>query len=353
MKVIYPATSKMDQPTLEQGIKINYAQSKRGGYQGRWYLLILVVISPVLVVSWFLARPYLFILAPGVLTTEPLAMRAPEFAVVGQVLGTIGQTITKGQVLIQLDNPTLDARIDEIIGQQRQLNVPLTAEQQAIINQSQQRIKVAELGLSKQQSLLVDFKQYQTQGLVPLADMAVIIQAHTAASMAFEQAKADYLNVIYQQKIEQESGTIAQLKLALARELSELTSKRQQLAIMAPFSGRISDIQVQAGEYVNSDLPLLWLSSNDQPVIQAYLDPKYLDFVGIGQKASVKLPNGDIFDAEIREPTELVGRLPKQLMGPFDGEKPVLKVTLTPLIELAIDIEGIPVEVTFDHDWQW
>ena len=86
---------------------------------------------------------------------------------------------------------------------------------------------------------------------------------------------------------------------------------------------------MQAGEVVGQELPLMWLSGRDNPVVIAYLEPKHLEFVAIGQNASVKLPTGDTFRAQINEPTELVGKLPKYLSGPFDGEKPVLKVTLT------------------------
>ncbi|MBV7315122.1 HlyD family secretion protein [Shewanella sp. NIFS-20-20] len=352
MKIIYPATSKSKTPTHEKGIKVNYAQSKRDGFRGRWYLLLLLVISPVVLLAWFLARPYVFILAPGIITTEPLGMRAPELSVVSELLVNVGDLVEKDTALIQLKLPTLSAKINELHLQQSQLDLSLTEQQVAILNQYQQRIHVASIGLEKQESLLKDFQKFKDKGLVPLSDMAAIIEAQTASSMAYEQAKGDYLNAIYEQRIEQESGSLAQLKLSLARELSALKSQQQQLTILAPFVGRISEIQVQVGEFVNSEVPLLWLSGREKPVVIAYLEPKYLDYVDIGQLATVKLPTGETFRAQINEPTELVGRLPKQLMGPFDGEKPVLKVTLTPQEPLDINIEGIPVEISFDHHWQ-
>jgi len=94
---------------------------------------------------------------------------------------------------------------------------------------------------------------------------------------------------------------------------------------------------------------MLWLSGRAQPVVVCYLAPEYLDYVAQGQLASVKLPNGTLIRAEIKEPTQLVGKVPKQLSGPFDGDKPALKVTLALHQHLPLAIEGVPVEVSFDH----
>ena len=78
----------------------------------------------------------------------------------------------------------------------------------------------------------------------------------------------------------------------------------------------------------------------------------------VGLSERLVLPSGSLrssktIRAQINEPTELVGKLPSYLSGPFDGEKPVLKVTLTPKKSLSTSIEGIPVEVSFDHSWPW
>ena len=76
---------------------------------------------------------------------------------------------------------------------------------------------------------------------------------------------------------------------------------------------------------------------------------KYLEFVQIGQKATIRLPSGDVIRAEVSEPTQLVSKIPSSLSGPFDGQKSALKVTLSLKGELAFSVEGLPVEVRFYH----
>ncbi|MFV0510981.1 MAG: hypothetical protein ACK5M8_17335, partial [Shewanella algae] len=46
---------------------------------------------------------------------------------------------------------------------------------------------------------------------------------------------------------------------------------------------------------------------------------------------------------------ELVGKVPKQLSGPIDGDKPALKDTLALHQSQPLAIEGVPVDVSFDR----
>ena len=353
MKVKYQPSPKAERPTFEKGIDVKYAKAKRGGFRGRWYMLLLLVTAPVILMLWLLTRPYLFVLAPGIVTTEPLEVRAPQRGMISEILVSQGMYVQENEPLLILEDTLLDAQITELKRQRAKLDVSLDDEQQEILRQLQQRIDVAKDGLNRQEKLLRNFQDFERRGLIPVSDTVAIIQYHTAAKMALEQAKTDNLKEHYDQLVEQQSGTIAQLRQSIDLELVKLYSLKSALQIQAPFNAKVADIQVQAGEVVGQELTLMWLSGRDNPVVIAYLEPKHLKFVAIGQNASVKLPTGDTFRAQINEPTELVGKLPKYLSGPFDGEKPVLKVTLTPKKSLSTSIEGIPVEVSFDHVWPW
>ncbi|PST68998.1 HlyD family secretion protein [Shewanella algae] len=339
MKVTYQAAAKAQQPTRDQGLKVDYAPAKRGGMKWRWYLLLLLVIAPVVLLLWVLLRPSLFVLAPGILTSEPLEMRAMQKGRLLELSVQPGSRVDAG----------LDASIDELQRQLAELTPPSLEQDLAILGQLEQRVLVAEQGVKRQDELLSQFESFRKQGVVPTADMAAVMQAHTSARMALEQARAELLQQRQLQQQEREAGVIAQSRNSLLLKLAELQAKRQQLTIQAPFAGRVADVLVQQGETIAELQPMLWLSGRAQPVVVCYLAPKYLNYVAQGQQASVKLPNGTRIRAEIKEPTELVGKVPKQLSGPFDGDKPALKVTLALHQSLPLAIEGVPVEVSFDR----
>lgn len=351
MKVNYQPSDKAQRPTDDNGIGVKYAAAKRGGFKGRWYLLLALVIMPVAVVGWILLRPHLFILASGIVTTEPLEVRAPSAGDVAAIMVKRGDVLAKGANILTLVDTQLDAQIQELEKQLSQLEFDHLSLNAEILAQLQQRIDVAAEGVTRQNGLLDSFERYQRQGVVPTADMAAVLQAHTAAKMALEQAQVDLMQARQQQKTDLLAGAIAQSKYNIELQLARLKAQKLQLHIKALSPTRIVDVLVQVGEHIVEDRPLVLLSGREHAVIFAYLDPKYLEYTSIGQKATIKLPNGTRVRAEISEPTELVGRLPKQLSGPFDGEKPVLKITLKPETALPTAIEGVPVEVSFDYLW--
>ncbi|MFT5789733.1 MAG: multidrug resistance efflux pump [Shewanella sp.] len=351
MKVNYQATPKADKPDVDNGVEVKYSAAKRAGFKFRWYMLLFLVASPVLLVSWILAKPYIFVLAPGIITAEPLEMRAPSKGMVKSVVNHARGEVEKGGDLLVIADPELDAQVTELTRQLKGLEGGASFDGEQVLQRLRGRIEVAHDGVKRQDDLLVTYLDFQKRGVVPTSDMAMVMQANTASKMALEQAKVDLLHELERQHIQSIAGVVTQTRNQLKSQLAKLKSKQTEMKIMAPFTGRVEDTLVQVGEQVNVNQPLLWLTGRDKPVVLAYLDPKYLEYVEIGQQATIKLPNGQDIRGKIEEPTELVTKIPKQLSGPFDGEKAALKVTLTLDDVLPFTVEGVPVEISFDYQW--
>ncbi|MCL1038150.1 HlyD family efflux transporter periplasmic adaptor subunit [Shewanella submarina] len=351
MKVVYQSSPKSTQPAVDKGQQIKYAQAKRTGYKLRWYLLLAMVIAPALLVIWFMSKPLLFISAPGLITTEPMPIRTPLSGNIQTLEVKVGQPVKQGQTLISISQAANQAVIADLEQRRHQLDTLNSEEEQAVIAQLQKKVDVAREGLKKQGKLLKDFNKYMEQKLIPVSDTIATVRYYTEAEMDLEQARADLLSELQKQKIEKYTGPLAKLKAEYDLELTKLKAQANQLNIRSPDNARVTQVEVQKGEYVGADTTLMWLQGRSAPVVIAYLDPKYLDYVHLGQQASIILPNGDKFTAEIKEPTELVSKLPKQLSGPFDGEQAVMKVILTPSEPLKVNIEGMPVKVEFDYLW--
>lgn len=350
MKINYQPSSKASQPTTEQGLKVDYAAAKRGAYKARWYMLLALVILPVLLVVWIILRPQVLVLANGVISTDPLELRSPANARLISIAVVKGQQIENGTLLLQLQDLQLDAQIAELQQQLVQLAQPVDTSDQAVLQQRQASISIAEQAVVQQSDYLDSYQNFKRSGLVLTHEMAAVQQTLTNAKLALEQAKTEVIQLRQQQQVQQLAGSVAQARRQLQQTLAQLQAQQDQLAITALSGARVIDIQVKPGEFVQQNQPLLVLSNRLQPVIFAYLAPKYLDYAEVGNKASVRLPNGDTVRAEVTEPAQLLERLPAKLAGPFDGEQAVLKLTLTPEQPIT-DIEGVPVEISFD--WRW
>ncbi|MFT5591682.1 MAG: multidrug resistance efflux pump [Oceanicoccus sp.] len=349
MKINFRSIPKSNNPIIDDGVKVLYGKAKREGYRGRWYMLLGLVLAPIILVCWIFLRPHIFVLAPALITTDPLEIRAPGMAIISEIKIMAGKTVKEGELLMRLTDSTIDAQVNVL---EHQLSLLLESSEPtraAIIKGMNQRIALAESGMKRQDEFLNSFESYRKQGVVPTANMAAVVQAHTAASMVLEQAKADLVKEQYSQKAERQAGALTQRRQHLELELARLQAQKDKLDIRSPYATKVSAVVTQSGEKVSEDQSLLWLTGRTNPVVVAYLDPRYLKYVEMGQKANVRLPDGRRFRAVINEPTELVAKVPNQLTGPFDGEKPALKVTLTPEKPITTNIEGLPVEVSFDY----
>lgn len=290
------------------------------------------------------------VLAPAVVTTEPLLIRARGAGMVSTVNVKVGAAVNSGQVLLSIRDDELETRIAGLQQQLDRLIERVDPHWQQIIYRLENNIKIATQGLEQQKELTDSYQEYKRRGVVPNSDMAVILQTFIAARMRLQDAQAALAREHERQAILRQSGPLEQSRRDLQRELAILMARQTTHRADAPFPGKVADILVQPGENVEEHQPLLWLSGREKPVIVAYLEPKHMDYAQQGGLATVRLPNGEKLSARVSEPVELVSHLPGQLKGPFDGEKPALKVVLSLTEDSPTElVEKLPVEVRFHY----
>lgn len=349
MRVSFRQSSKQENPQADKGLQVNYEKAKRGGYTWRWYLLLGSIVLPALLASWILLKPAVFVLAPGYITTEPLELKAYLGGLVTRIYVKRGQQVKAGDFLVQLSDPSVDMQITIIESELELLQEDEYNNDEKILATARRRINAAEEGLQRQENFLKTFEAFSDKGVVPTADMAAVVQAYTNARMMVEQARVDFLSEQQRQTVTHKAGPVRSRHHQLLYQMAELKDRQQSLIIKAPYASKVVDINVQLGGEVSQNQSLLWLSGRTKPVVIAYLEPRHLDYVSIGQTATIKFPNGHDFQGEIVEPTELVAKVPDQLVGPFEGEKPALKVILQVEDLDGQWVEGLPVEVVFDR----
>jgi len=349
MKVEYNNIKKSVNPTTQDGINVQYSASKRSGYKLRWYLLLVVIILPIALLAWNAIRPVALVLAPGIITVEPLEVRNHTEANVKSLLIKNGVDVVKGQPLVVLNNAELNAKIKELQRQLNKLNNTTVIENKQILARLNDQIVTAKKGVKRQDDLVKVFRDFEKKGIVPTSDMAAILQANTLSRIQLSQAHIDLLNEEKRIRQDRLAGKVTQQRNAINLQLSELLARQEQLTIKSPFSGKIIDISVQEGEHLSTNQPIAWISGREDPVVISYVNAKYLNYISVGQKATINLPNGESVRAEIKESVTLVSRIPSRLSGPFDGKKSAMKVVFSLDEKLKKNVEGIAVEIHFDY----
>ncbi len=340
---------KKQAPTTEKGMKVTYGHAKRGGYKLRWYLLLAIVLSPLLVMAYFFAKDAVLITAPGIVSVNPVTLTSPQEAVVAEITVKNGDSVKNQTLLVSLWDPVLAKDIESLQQQIVEMDETLRNRPDDSFTLYESAVSDAKSNLAEMERVLARYRKFSEQGQVSQIDMASAFQMYNAAQLSLasaeitlKKAKADALQ-------ERLAGPVAQARREMILNLDNMHAKMQQLSIESPYSGSVLNIFVQTGERVAAGAPVVMVSPNSEPKIIAYLSAKYIDSAQTGSKATVIFPNGERLDATVSEPTEIASKLPPQLAKPFEGSPALLRVTLTLNKEIPTQewAEGMPVEVHF------
>ncbi|WEM45167.1 HlyD family efflux transporter periplasmic adaptor subunit (plasmid) [Photobacterium sp. DA100] len=336
---------KQQKPQSESGVKVVYGQAKRGGYKLRWYLILALVISPLLIMGYYLFRTQVLVIAPAIITSYPVTITSAENSLVAPLPTVVGNQVTKGQAIILLSDPALDEETHFIEKELLKLTPPspnIDKLYQAAIAQSEQN-------LQKFKQIQAKYDNFRTKGQVSEVDYAAIINISSSLNNQLYNQKLAYIEALRHLHEVTLAGPVSQAHRRLMQELVVKRARQDNLTIRSPIDGRIIDIHVLEGERITMDTPLITVAENITPEIVAFLNPKYLKFGDLGNKATVTFPDGKKMDAVVSKPVEIVNKLPQELRRPFEGQPAYLKITLR--FEGDLDprywIEGMEVEVRF------
>lgn len=312
---------KEQKPTVDGGLKVVYAPGKRAAFQIRWYLILLLVASPLL---WFIIKLFLGMLlveAPARVAHPSLEIRALESGMVQQLHIAAGDQISPGDLLISLDNPAVFAQqqaLTALLAEQKSADSPQRRQHEAH-RQLTERAKARVQELDR----LVALGAATRRELDHAWDLWI---EHQATQAAFEQQ--------LQTSAEQQSAT---------------TKRAAQLKIQARSAALVKEVLVTEGEAVGPGTALLNVTTDQQPEIHAYLDPRHRILTGAGQPLQLKLPDGQWVAAHVISEPQVISRLPVDLRTSFGNNEPKLLVKIAPDTALASkwQLDGLPMTARF------
>ncbi|SER03953.1 RND family efflux transporter, MFP subunit [Amphritea atlantica] len=190
-------------------------------------------------------------------------------AYVEQRLTAEGDSVDAGQLLIQLDN-----RDASLLLSQKQAEVDRI---EALIDAEKVRYQ-ANLKALKIEQELVSLTQRTLERYQDLSSRSLASQNQLDDARRTKQQQALSLNS-RQQSIDDYPNQLAQLEAQLKqataqRDSAALDLERSQ--ITAPFSGRVAEVNIAAGERVRSGDPLLTLYATDTLEVRSQVPSRYL-----------------------------------------------------------------------------
>jgi multidrug resistance efflux pump len=352
MKISFQKKDK--DPTVAQGMRIPYAPARRRAAQWRWYLILLIVSSPLLFFLFKMVKSFVVVDASGIVSLERVAVNSMSTGVLETLLVETGQDVHRGDVLARL----YDARLD---GQKALLESELDAFRRppALQDNAREQLILSRLKLAKE--ILTTRSQYLQNVAFLIGQGAATVAELDLARDRRNQAQMDYDQVRFERRMLQDDrsrptpgmnmAAAESGRLQIMAKIKALEQEQSMLDQVAAYNGRILDVFAVQGQALSPGAPILLLGRSDKPSVVAYLAPKYIKYAQIGRYATVTLPDGQKLKARVRENANLTKRLPADLSSPIGSRDLMLLVNLellTPLPDIQW-VDGLPVSVRFHY----
>lgn len=333
MKVRF-TSPKEQQPTTDDGLKVIYAPAKRVAYRIRWYLILLLVSSPVL---WFLGTllgGMLLLEAPAHTLLPLTEVRALESGRVHQLHVRSGDRVAAGSLLVQLESPTL-------MTQQRLLQERLSSG------------LPGSLVAPQQHRLLLEQSERAGQRVLTLERLLARGAATRGELDAARDLYAERLAAVAELERLQSPRRLPDEALQRS-ELALVEQRLQQLDIRTEAAALVHEVYVHAGEAVGPGTLLLQLRSQGEPAILVYLDARQRQLARPGQPLRLRMPDHQWLEARVSDIPPLTGRVPAALRAPFDNASPGLILHVEPLEPLPArwQLDNLPLTARFPNALQ-
>ncbi|KPG95557.1 hypothetical protein AEQ67_20225 [Pseudomonas sp. RIT-PI-q] len=341
MKIRFDSRKELS-PTQEQGLSVLYAPGKRVAFRVRWYLILLLVASPLLWLGGKLAYGMLMIDAPAQLRLPILEVRARDAGRVEQLFVTAGEQVRVDQPLVNLDNPEWRARLSQLAAMPtntvRATDTKLDGRERQLLRT---RIGRAEQKVQTLEDMVISGAVSRGEVLAAQSELDAFRADLLAYERREQQARQSPLSV--EREILQQNAEQQWLKTRLAA-----------LSVKAAQSGRVAEVLVNPGENVGAGTLLMRIERLEEPLLWIYLEPLNISYAAIGQPLRVRMPDGEWLTAHVVQAVDSAGRTPTVLRGPFAASEMGLQVAarFDQPLPPRWRIDQLPVNVRFPTDWQ-
>ena len=268
-------------------------------------IIVTVIICAVVGLSlWYLAQPQPLIIQ-GEADATRIDIAARVDGRVGQRPVERGDNVTAGQLLFQIDNPELIAKLHEA-----QAGLSLASAQLAniqagtraeVVAQRKAAVDTATANLTLAQRTYDRVKELAGSGNAPIQRLDENTDSLQVAQRTLDQAKSAYDEAVNGYTVEQHA--IARASVVTAQASIDTTQAQvNELVVKAPIAAQVYQIGAELGEYVSPGVPLLSLVDLNDIWLRFDLREDLAKGLRVGDRFQMRVPAlGDkLITAEIK-----------------------------------------------------
>ncbi|MCX7828752.1 MAG: HlyD family efflux transporter periplasmic adaptor subunit [Thermanaerothrix sp.] len=338
MKVSFsPRKTRED---VDRGVRVEYGPPKRAFLRWRWYALLLLVSSPLILLLWRVAAFYIFSTAPGVLVMERRIISSPLGGVVSRMPHRPGGRVSAGEVLFTVVDPSAPLRAKSLKEELKALEGARLLPAIRPKSSKEGLARANELNLSRQMDYLRSVEALFRQGAATRAELEEARGRVDAARAALAQSSVSPYpqdDTALRQYEAQRKARMAQLE----GELKALEGASRR-TLYSPEDGVVLEVFAPEGHGVPLGGPVLSLGSLGDLKVNAYLDPRKLHRARPGTAVTVHFPDGRKFQGSVEGAPVLAVQDPRS-----EGRSVLVTVRLDKTVDPQEMVDSLPVTVEF------
>ncbi len=190
-----------------------------------------------------------------------------------------GDTVKKGDVLIELDTPEIDAKAEQV-----NATLALALAQQDKVNNGarSEQIAMAKASYDLAKKTYDRLTRLHNEGVIPT-------QKLDEAQAKYQAAKDAYNMLLNGSRTEDKASAMANVKRAQGAN-DEVNSYLKENKIVSPIDGVITEITVEEGELVGAGYPIVTVVDNNDCWVTFNLREDLLTKIKNGTELNVKIP---------------------------------------------------------------
>ncbi len=341
MKVKFES-AKRESPDVEKGLKVPYAPAKRAFPRWRWYLVVLLVSSPLFFFVVKLALGWLLASSPAMLSLEKVDLNSPRPAVVQEIGVREGDRVVAGTLLVRLEDAALEGKVEMLETERTVLerSGPAAAPPLAPLEEA---LVLAREAAARRAEYLQTVRELFSQGAATRAELNLAIAQDQEARADLIRARADLGTTALPEDDSQKQTRLAQIR----SELAFLEKGKNALEVVSPCDARVLQLFARQGQAVAQGGELLVLADPVRSSITAFVEARHLRYARPGRMVKVRFPGNRIMEAEVQERPYRALPLPSELSRPLEETRQSISVNLVLSGDIPAEflVDGLPLTV--------
>ncbi|WP_026287698.1 HlyD family secretion protein [Thioalkalivibrio sp. ALJ24] len=348
MKIRFDSSSRR-QANQDSGLRVRYGPARRVAFRLRWYLILLLVASPVLY--------FLYALADDALSTEvPALVWYPQHQLLAQVPGFIESfevetwdRIEKGDEVVRQQSPELERRDRQIEDDLERLRTraELTGQEQKA--DLERRIELLRDSLREFRAQEQRLEELFERGSANRGEVLPVRSERVRVEERLAELEGDLKRVPRGSSVESWPESLQLRHDDLLSDQAEVRQERRQLVKTADLDGVVTELLAEPGQFVAVGTPLLRYSGTRLRVV-AYVEPRHLERrIERGREVKLILPDGERQRATVTATVGAADRLPAAFRTGLGRDESAVPVIVEPAKDLpeVWRVDRLPLRVKF------